>query len=810
MAITGLSYSRPGRKTLDRVLHDLRFAFRGIVKEPGFASTVVITMALGIGAGTAIFSFVDGMLLRPLPFSQPDRLVRVWASHQGRDDPYVDLMYGDVRAFASGVPSFASVTGLSLASRVMMDDRAENRENVVVARTTASFFETLGVTPVLGRVYTEAEARRGEQIVLISHELWERRYGATPDAIGSLLHLDVRAFRIVGVLPQGVEYPEDAQVWRALSPDEMQDDDREVHVVARLGPEATASAANAAVQRVATALAVEQPETHRELDAWIQPLQEMVVRDVRTALLALLGAVGLLLVIACVNTANLLLSRSARRRHEVAIRRALGASRGRIVTLHLVESLLLAGLGGLVGILLGRWILELMLSVSPELPRLATVSLDVRVVAVMASMTVLTGILFGVAPALISAGTPPEGTLRDGGHATTGGGGRTRLQSGLVATEIALSTMLAVLALLLFATFRTSLTYDRGFEFDNLVEINVDPMHPPAPGDATRAYFARIVERVERIGGVREVALSSHQVLEHRGYRFPIEIEGAGAVTPPREATIRIVSEGFFRTAGLPVRLGRGFSPDGGADDEQELVVNDRFLTTYLTEGENPLAVRIRFDWGEGRIVGVVGDVSPNLNEPAPPILYRPFARTPVAGMWLTVRTLADPAALVAGIRREVEAVDPNVLLERVTILERSVRASVAPQRFNMVLVIAFAVLALGLAAVGIYGVTAFSVATRRTEIGIRRALGASDPRTTLEIAGRVALLTAVGVVLGLVGAASGGRLVASLLVGVSPTEPSVLAGVAALMVAVSAAATLVPVLRALRIDPTESLRSGT
>ncbi len=261
VAITGLSYSRPGRKTLDRVLHDLRFAFRGIVKEPGFASTVVITMALGIGAGTAIFSFVDGMLLRPLPFPQPDRLVRVWASPQSRDDPYVDLMYGDVRAFASGVPSFTSVTGLSLASRVLMDDRAENRENVVVARTTASFFETLGVTPVLGRVYTEAEARRGEQIVLISHELWERRYGATPDAIGSLLHLDVRAFRIVGVLPQGVEYPEDAQVWRALSPDEMQDDDREVHVVARLGPEATVSAANAAEQRVWCSGSLTRPRT---------------------------------------------------------------------------------------------------------------------------------------------------------------------------------------------------------------------------------------------------------------------------------------------------------------------------------------------------------------------------------------------------------------------------------------------------------------------------------------------------------------------------------------------------------------------
>jgi putative ABC transport system permease protein len=555
---TGLSYARPGRAALDRLRQDLGFAMRGLRREPGFAAAVIATLALAIGAGTAIFSVVDGVLLRPLPFDAPHELVRVWASNERTGDPYVDLMYSDIEPFRRAGSAFASISGLSVAPRVMMDERGQNREDILVGRSTSDLFETLGVEPVLGRLYTVDDARTGTQLVVISHELWQRRFSGAADVIGRFVHLDVRGFEIIGVLPPRMGYPESVHAWRALTAEEMEDDDREVHLVARLAEGARPSAAQAEVASVAASLADATPETHADLGAWLQPLQAMVVRDVEAALWALLGAVGVLLLIACLNTANLLLARAARSGHEVAIRTALGASRPRIVAMRLTESLVLAGLGGVAGLALGRWVLSFMLGLSPELPRVETVELDLRVVGVMTAVTALAGILFGVAPALHAASTPPQRTLREDTPRATHGGRRLRLQAGLVTTELALSTVLVVVAVLLGSTFRTAVTYDRGFEFDNLVAITVDPMHPPEEGDATRAYFASILERVRRLGGVREAAVSSHPVLEPRGFRVPVAVEGAPVVTPTPMAYVNIVSHGLFATAGIALVEGRG------------------------------------------------------------------------------------------------------------------------------------------------------------------------------------------------------------------------------------------------------------
>ena len=534
----------------------------------------------------------------------------------------------------------------------------------------------------------------------------------------------------------------------------------------------------------------------------------MVVRDVRAALYALLGAVALLLLIACVNTANLLLSRAARRRHEVAIRTALGASQARIVSLHLTESLVLALLGGIGGLVVGRWLLTWMMSITPHIPRLNMVALDLRVVAIMGTVTALAGVVFGVGPALHAAAAPPEDTLRDGGHRTTISGRRLSIQSGLVTTEIALSTVLAVLAVLMFSTFRTAITYDRGFEFDNLMAVQVDPLHPPAPGDATREYFRSIVEGVKAIPGVRDAALSSHEILEQRGMRFELEIEGLQRSDGhPPEATIRTVSHDFFRTAGIPVAEGRSFAEDGGASDDVDLVVNRRFVELHLG-GADALGRRIDLDWAGGRVVGVVGDVSPGLGEPSQPMVYLPFAQLTPPGMWLLVRTVGDPASVMPGIEAAVQSVDRNVLLERIDVLEQTVRTSVAPERFNMLLVVTFAVLALTLAAVGIYGVTAFSVTARRGEIGIRRALGASDQRVAAEVARRVAGLTAIGVVAGVIASSAGSRLLSSLVVGVQATDFWVIASVALLLAGIAGIAAVIPILRATRIEPTEALRT--
>lgn len=814
---TGFAYSRPGRAALERRLQDLRFSFRAIRKEPGFSGAIVLTLALAIGAGTAIFSVVDGVLLRPLPFERPEELVRIWASNEEAGQRYLDLLYTDIGAFSEGTSSFSGMSGLSLAPNAMLDARGDNAENVIVARTSPTLFATLGVTPVLGRAYTAEDASRGESYVLISHGLWQRRFGGDADVVGTFVHLDSRGYEIIGVLGEGLEYPERAQVWRALAPAAQLDDDREVHLVARLRSDARMSVANAEVQSVALGLAEQNPDSHGGLSAWLQPLQAMVVRDVRSALYALLGAVALLLLIACVNTANLLLARAARRRHEVAIRTALGASQARIVSLHLTESLVLALLGGLGGLLVGRWLLTWMMSITPHIPRLDMVALDLRIVAIMGFVTAVAGVVFGVGPALHAAAAPPEGTLRDGGHGTTISGRRMSIQSGLVTTEIALSTVLAVLAVLMFSTFRTAITYDRGFDFENLMAVEIDPLHPPAPGDATRTYFRSIVEGVKAIPEVRYAALSSHEILEQRGMRLDLEIEGRQRSDGhPPQATVRTVSHDFFQTAGIPVTQGRTFAEDGGASDDVDLVVNQRFVELHLGGtggGPDPLGLRVDLDWdtryreiSRGRIVGVVGDVSPNLGELAQPMVYVPFAQLTLPGMWLVVRTIGEPASAMPGIRSAVESVDRTVLIERVDVLEQTVQTSVAPERFNMLLVVTFAVLALTLAAVGIYGVTAFSVTARRGEIGIRRALGASDQRIAAEVARRVAGLTAIGVVAGVVASSAGGRLLSTLVVGVQATDFWVVGSVGILLAAVSAIAAVIPILRATRIEPTEAL----
>ena len=388
----------------------------------------------------------------------------------------------------------------------------------------------------------------------------------------------------------------------------------------------------------------------------------------------------------------------------------------------------------------------------------------------------------------------------------TRSGGRVRLQSGLVTTEIAVSTMLAVLAVLLFGTFRAVVDHDRGFQYENLIAFNIDPMHPPRPGDEARSYFDRIEARVRALPGVINSGFSSHAILEQRGFEVEVEIEGHPQDRSER-ATTRIVSDGFFSTAGISVHVGRLFAGDAGGEDDYELVVNERFLKTFLSEVSHPVGTYVRTGLARGHIVGVVEDVSPSVAEVARPIVYVPFARATPEGAWLFVRSLAEAPVAASVVWDEVRSVDRYLLATQTVVLEDAVRASFATERFNMLIVVVFAALALGLAAVGIYGVTSYTVATRRGEIGIRRALGASRPRVAIEVVRRIGAQTAVGVMVGIGVAAMGGRMLTSLLVGVEPTDPGVLLTVGVMLGMVSLAATALPVLRAVGIAPTEALR---
>lgn len=806
---TGVAYARPVGGFVERRRHDVRFSIRRLRREPGFAAAVVVTLGLAIGAGTAIFSVVDAVVLRPLPFEDAGSLVRVLATNTEGGNAESDLLYADVPVFGEGMSTLGAVSALSTAPRSLLDERGENPVGVIVARTSGNFFELLGITPVMGRGYTEGETDVGDRLVVISHGLWTRRFGGAPGVIGRTIHLDSRAFQIIGVLPHGSSYPFEADVWRPLGLDELEDDDREAQLVGRLAADADVVVAREEATAVAAALASDFPASHSGLGARVEFLQSTVVRDVSTALFALLGAVGLVLTIACVNTATLLLARAASGSHEVALRTALGASRTRIVSSHLTESLLLAGLGGLAGLLLGKGLLSFMLTVSPDLPRMNTITLDGRVIAVMSSVTALAGILFGVGPALHAASTPPDRTLRDASRSTTPAGRRLNVQSGLVMTEIALSTVLAFLALLLFSTFQSVVAFDRGFDPAGLVSVIIDPSHPPEDGDEQRALFGGIQERVGRLGGVTSVALSSHGLLERRGFRVPVSVEGEEPPIPTPEAWVNLVSRGFFSTAGIDVVAGRIFSDDGGVEGDAELVVNERFIAAHLSGPDTGLGSRVDLDWIDGHVVGVVRDVSVSYSAPAVAKAYISLERFTAAGVALTVRTAESPAMVLPEIEREIQAVATDVLLEDVTIIEDALSTAVAPQRFNMLLAVAFASLALTLAAIGIYGVTSFSVATRRSEIGIRRALGASNGRVGGDVARRIALLTGAGVAIGVGAALLGARFLSSLLYGVAPTEPRIVFLVALVLSVTAVVAGAVPVARAIRLDPTDSLHGG-
>ena len=802
-----VTYRRLPQALVAGLGQDLRHGFRGLVRSPTLTLSAIVGMALVVGVGTAIYSVVDGVLLTPLPFERPEQLVRIWASDEETGARDLDFLYQDID-WLGQVDGLAGVAGYSRAPRTLLTWMMESPEDVTVARTTAGFFDTFGIRPSVGRVYEAADAQRERALILISEDLWTRRYGRDPGAIGTGVHIDFGAYEIVGVIPTGVAYPADADIWRALTPEEMADDDREMAVVARLADGRGTTAASAALNGAAKGVAEQDPDGHGGVGAWMQPLRTTVVRDVRTALLAFVGAVALLLVITSVNTANLMLARAADRRHEVAVRNSLGAGRGRIARLHLVESLMLAAAGGALGILLGRWTLKTLVAVSPTIPRMESVSLDVRVILVMAVVAALVGVVSGVVPALAAAGTAPAESLRDGGASgPTAQQGRVSLRSALVTTEIAMSTLLTAAALLLFGTFQRVLEHERGFDEGGLVAFRIDPLHPPMGLFESRNFYERIVQGVSGLGSVSSVALASHELLEQRGLVADVEIEGLLAPDQPVQAATRMATADLFQVSGIPLITGRSFSVDGGTDDEMELVVNRQFVASLFADGADPLGALVSNEYVRGRIVGVVGDVSPSVGEPARPIIYVPFARAPGLTSWMLVRTRPGAPLPIQAVWDQVHQVDQYMLSNATVVLEETVRTAAAPQRFNMMVVTAFSVLALALAAVGIYGLTAYSISARRSELGIRRALGASAPQVVLPVLKGLMGLTALGVVLGLIGAAVGGRLLSSLLVGVRWSDPQVLLGVGGLLGAVSLAAAALPLLRAVRIAPTEALR---
>lgn len=816
--------TRPGRSRrggaggsrVGSLLHDLRHAWRSLRHHPGFAFLAVVTLALGIGASTLIFSVVDHVVVRPLPYAEPDRLVAIW--------PEFSLLRGEVdilqrhASTLEGVVAYHPVTGFNL-------QRRDGSSRIRGAMVSPGLLSTLGVEPALGRGFAPEEARAGEDAVaLLSWELWRGEYGGDPDVVGSDILLDGRAHRIVGVLSPGFAFPQAGQ--RVLVPLVMDPADPGTFwgwggqsAIGRLAPGATARAARAEALELAQSMRQANPlwtppEDFRD-GATVVPLRDALVGGVEDTLLVLMGAVGLVLLVACSNVANLFLARGLSRSREVAVRAALGAGRGRLVREQLVESLLVAVVGCAVA--LGAAVLALERLVAllpPDVPRAAEISLDVRVAAVGVVAAVLAGALAGLLPALRASGTDPAAVLDGGGRGTSGPGRRRRrLARALVVGQVAAAVVLITGAGLLLRTLGELTAVDPGFRTEDVTtaRLTLAGERYEAPGAADR-FFERVLEKVRGLGGVEAAALGSHVPFGPGSGGMATFIENVTddpnslpVLTRPR------ISPGYFETMGIPLMEGRDFRADDDGDAPLVAIV-DATAAERFWPGESPLGKRIRFPWQGApwlEVIGVVGGVADeNLAQERVATFYVPMAQVPMLEANLVVRSSADPAAVAARVREIVREVDSTVPVSGVAPMERLVAGSMARPRWTAAVLALFAAATLLLGCIGVYGVVAGSVRERVGEFGVRMALGAAPDRIRRGVLLDGARLVLPGAALGLAAALPLGRLLEGLLYGVTPVDPATLLAVPLILILAGILASYLPALRATRVDPVRAIRA--
>ena len=806
---------------------DLRYAGRVLLKQPGFTLVAVVTLALGIGANTAIFTVVDAALLRSLPYREPERLVHLWEAKQNRDFDRSEASYPDFldwRAQTGEV--FEGVAGYT--GRPFTLTGGETPERLAGAAVTANFFDVLGVRARHGRTFLADEDKpESAPAVVLGHGLWQRRFGGDPKVVGSQVTLSGDSYTVVGVLPPDFSFAPagSSELWTALHPLPFQTSRRYMHwlnVVARLKPETSLDAARGRLAATGRAIAAADPGSHAGTSVVAVPLHEEVVGAVRPVLVALLAAVGLVLLIACVNVANLLLARGAARRKEVAIRVALGASRWRLVRQLLTESVLLSAAGGALGLVIALWGVDLLVAGIPsaqlaQMPYLRQLALNPGVLLFTAALSLLTGLVFGLMPALDASRADLQEAMKEGGR-SSGSKAAGRLRGALVVSEVALALVLLVGAGLLVKSLLRMLSVDPGFRTANLltVQISLSPQRFADDSDGSRsaAFFEELLRRTESLPGVEGAAAVSNLPLSGDGGTGRPTVVGRPA--PPgdwSESHLRMVSPGYFDVMGVPVVRGRGFGERDRVGAPSVLLVNQTFADRIFP-GEDPAGQRITFSFTEGQppfeIVGVVGDEKiKSLDSQTTPVIYFPMLQNADTSTALVVRTASDPEGVVGALRGELRALDPEAPLFGVRTMERVIADAPATfmRRYPAYLIGVFAAVALVLASVGIYGVISYAVSQRTHELAIRAALGARR-RDLLGLMLRQGMaLALVGVAAGVLGALALTRLMASLLYGVSATDPAVYAGVAALLLTVAVLACLVPARRATKVDPIQALR---
>ena len=805
---------------LTDLLHDLRYAVRMQLKNPAFTIIAIIALALGIGANTAIFSVVNTVLLRPLPYKDPERLVMVWedSSRHGypRDTPaaanFVD--WRDQNQVFEGMAAIAD-TSFNLTGSGE-PERLEGR------RVSANLFPLLGVEPQIGRVFDAGEDQPGaHRVILLSYALWQRRFGGDPNIVGQSLTINGDSHVVVGVMPARFQFPtgdDEAWVPIAFTPQEATNRNRHyLQVVGRLKPGVSLEQAQTEMSTIATRLQQQYPQSNADLGATVQSLHEHLVGDIRPALMILLGAVGLVLLIACANVANLLLARAAVRQKEVAVRVALGARRGRLIRQFLTESVLLSTLGGIVGLVIAYVGLILLRAFIPEnISQAREISLDFKVLGFTLLVSVLTGLIFGLAPAIQAARFNQIETLKEGGRdAATGGSGKW-LRSVLVTAEVAISLVLLIGAGLLINSFLRLRSVDPGFRVDNLLTMKIVLPEPKYTDFERRSvFYENLVQRVQSLAGVRSAAVTTNLPLYRQGNSISVRIEGRPEPQPGQEliAVTRIISPGYFETMGIPLLGGRQISEQDTATTPNVAVISETMARRFWP-GEDAVGKRLSAgtvqtpdDWIQ--VIGVVKDVRQfELTMEPKPQMYLSYRQ---AGFFaprdLVVKTDVDPGSMAATVRKAVWDIDKDQPVSNIRTMEEIFADSIARQRFSMLLLAIFAGVALVLAGVGIYGVMSYSVAQRTHEIGIRMALGAQTGAVLKLAVGYGMKLVVAGLVIGLIAAFLLTRVMATLLFGVTATDPTTFTLISLLLVCVAAVASYVPARRATKVDPIIALR---
>jgi len=807
------------------IKEDLKYGLRVLARRPGFTLVAALTLALGIGATTAIFSVVNAVLLRPLPFADPDRLVV--ALHDGAN-PVSPADFADWRDQSQVLSDLTAVEiwGPYLAG-------PDRREQMGAVRATAGLFDMLGTAPLLGRTFQAGEDRPGAApVVVLSHGLWQRRFGGDTGIVGQRLALDGVSYEVIGVMPPEFQFPlfwaMKAEMWGplALADRTGARASRSLRVFGRLKPGVTLGQAQAEMGAIARRLAEAYPRTNAGLGVTVLPLHQKVVGGVRPLLLVLLGAVGCVLLISCVNVANLLLVRASGRNREMAVRQALGASRLRLARQMLTESLLLSGLGGAAGLALAFWATQALTANLPAetLPRQQAIGLDGRALAFTTLMALLTGLVFGLAPALQAGRADLNSGLKEGGRDAAGGGRARRVRSLLVVAEVALALVLLIGAGLMIRSFAQLQRVDPGFDPSNLLTMTVSVTGSQhAEGPRRAAFFGELLDRVRALPGAESASAINHLPLggDVWGTRFTIEGRPAPAPGEVPGATFRVTRPDYFRVMRIPLRAGRDFTEQ---DDERApgvAIVNETLARLHWP-GEDALGRRIKLGSPEadGRwltVVGVAKDVKQAEWAAAPRAeLYQPYLqaaeylRRPaphVSYLTLVVRAAGDPMRLAPAVEREVRALDKDAPVAEVATMESVIARKMWQPRLSMFLLGSFAALAVALAAVGIYGVMSYAVAQRTHELGLRMALGAEPRRVLRLVLAQGLKLALAGVGLGLLSAYALTRVMGSLLYGVSATDPVTFAGVAVLLALVALLACYVPALRATRVDPLVALR---